>query len=335
MSRDFSILALGAALLGACSTDHLSPVPPTTESQAAGRPATAAALTATATSWNFVVLSWANDTQQKGGWEVYKSTTGPSGTFVKLADVPPWTVRYEENQLLAETEYCYKIRWYRITGKNTTYGSFAAACVTTPAYPRPSTPAIVSLKPVGSGSAQIDWDTAVQTTIRVERSTDAGATWTAVAIAQPVPHYYVDGGLVAEQRVCYRLIGFDALAESFPSAMDCTIPPAAPSNFTVVDLDEATYEVRWNDNSAVETQYEIWIFGYRWNDYFNSCYDEIGGSRILPANSTSVVLSKQEGFGGISARSDGGVSDWINVRIEMTPPPGPLCWGLTAHGAKL
>jgi hypothetical protein len=322
-----SALSLAAVLLAACDTDLLSP---TRQSPvvATARAAPIASLTATAASATQIDLAWSDDVGNETGWEVHRSTTGSSGAFVLLTSYGANVVRHSDVGLASLTEYCYKVRSYRNTGK-TTYGSFSTtACATTPPVPRPAPPGITNVMPVASTAVQVDWDySATSLPIRVERSTDGGGTWTAVGTTQPPPHYYLDTALVAEQPVCYRLIAFDGMNESLPSNVDCTTPPAAPSNITYTILTDSTYEVHWSDNSAVESGVEIWVLGYRLNEYFGNCYDETGDWRLLPANTTSVVLSKAEGFMGVAVLSDGGGSGYVFNRIELIPPPEPLCWG--------
>jgi hypothetical protein len=66
-----------------------------------------------------------------------------------------------------------------------------------------------------------------------------------------------DFGRASEREVCYRVIAFNAQGNSTPSNVDCTTPPAPPTNVTATAVDSRTVDLSWTDNSGVEDGYEV------------------------------------------------------------------------------
>ena len=144
---------------------------------------------------------------------------------------------------------------------------------------------------------------------RVERSLNAGSTWTnAVTVGSNVASSQ-DPGRSNEQQVCYRVVAFNAGGDSPPSNADCTAPPAAPTELTATaEADQPAIDLAWKDNSAVEDGYEVLrddgIFG-RWL------------VANLPANTTSYrdasVGNNTTYEYHVRAKKDGGFSDRSEV----------------------
>ena len=114
--------------------------------------------------------------------------------------------------------------------------------------------------PAGSNWVNTSWvDNATnETGFRVQRSLDLGVNWTTVVtIYGQNATSITDYSLTSEQRVCYRVIAFNADADSPPSNTDCTAPPAAPSGLTATVVDSKTVDLAWIDNSTVEDGYEV------------------------------------------------------------------------------
>lgn len=220
---------------------------------------------AAALSESEIDVSWQDNSTNEAGFEVHRSTTGASGTFTLRATTGAGVTAFGDGGLSPSTEYCYKVRMFRTTGRKTSYSTFYnAACATTLAPPVPTAPSGTDATPIGSSAVGMQWvDTSAdEDGFRVERSLDMGSTWATVGTVGPNVTSSFDVGLASEQPVCYRVVAF-ILIDSFgpsdspPSGTDCTTPPAAPSALTATGVDETTIALAWTDNSTVEDGYQV------------------------------------------------------------------------------
>ena len=275
-------------------------------------PAAPSSTNAVAVSDTRIDVSWQDNSSNETGFEVHRSTTGASGSFALLIGVGANVKAYSNTGLTSSTQYCYKVRAFRITGSNTSYSAFsAAACATTLPPPAPAAPSGTDAKPSASTVVDVSWvdNSTNESGFRVERSLDAGATWTNAGTVGSNVASSQDPGRSSEQQVCYRVVAFNAGGDSPPSNADCTAPPAAPTGLTATaEADQPAIDLAWKDNSAVEDGYEVLrddgIFG-RWL------------VANLPANTTSY---RDASVGNITtyeyhvrAKKDGGFSDLSEV----------------------
>ena len=302
----------GPLLLVALSgCDRRQPLGPSLEaaSYGVGSSVTAPSNTnATPVSRSRIDVSWQDNSTNETGFEVHRSTSGPTGTFTLRASIGAGVTSYSDVGLTASTQYCYKMRAVRITGGKTTYSDFsAAACATTLPPPPPAAPLGTDAKPASSTIVDVTWidNSTNEDGFRLERSLDAGSTWTSAGTVGPNLTSFQEGGRSSEQPVCYRITAFNGGGDSPPSNTDCTTPPAAPSGLTATAVvDQPAIDLTWTDKSAVEDGYEV-------------LRDDMDhGLRTvaeLPANSTSY---RDAGVGSnttysyhVRAKKDGGFSD--------------------------
>ena len=102
---------------------------------------------AIATSKSHINLSWQDNSDNEDGFEVYRSTAGPSGAFTLIARMGAQAVSFGDIGLTAATQYCCKVRAFLFTNgagmKSSTFD--APACATTLALPTEPPPAPTSL----------------------------------------------------------------------------------------------------------------------------------------------------------------------------------------------
>jgi len=289
MKRMTRLAWAGVALLVACHDPDgpTAPLPTGAVAAAAARspslmaPSNAGALLVSQTQ---IDVSWQHASQNETGFEVHRSTTEPSGTFTVLTTTGANVGTYRDQGLVPLTQYCYQVRAVRVRAVNTTYSAFSnTTCATTPPYP--PTPAS-SAKAVESSSAGVVLSWAEYSSnedgFRIARSIDNGATWNLAGTVGANTTSWV-----TEQQVCYRMVAFNAGGEAPPSNVACTVP-AAPTSLTLTWVGTDAVEYTWEDNSAIEDGYEVWV------DYwYYSCNGDSGawgGTELvarLPANSTS------------------------------------------------
>lgn len=129
-----SLLAL--ALVVGCDRNPVAP--PTPSFQASKTPSGAEAAAA---SENRIDVSWHDDSSNETGFEVHRSTAKPNGTFTLLATTSANATTHSDAGLTPSTEYCYKVRSFRQTGRKMTYSSYSnTACATTHDAPPPEEP---------------------------------------------------------------------------------------------------------------------------------------------------------------------------------------------------
>ena len=313
------LLLLVALFSGCDRVDPLEPAIQAASTAGSGPTVNAPSGTnAVAVSQSRIDVGWRDNSTNENGFEVHRSTAGASGAFALLASTGAGITSYGDAGLAHSTQYCYKVRSFRTTGRKTSYSQFSmTACATTPAPPPPTPPIAPSgadAAPVGSTAIVVFWidNSTNEDGFRVERSTDGGAIWATVGTTSADGAGLGDHGRTSEQQVCYRVIAFNAGGDSPPSNSDCTTPPAGPTNLTATIVDAATMEVEltWADNSAVEDGYEVWA---------DPCCSP-GSPVSLPANSTSFRFfwDFADAF-YVVATKDGGRSDASNLVTPTIP----------------
>jgi titin len=317
----------------ACATLSAPPPPPP--------PPPAAPSNAQAYAYSTrISLGWQDNSSDETKFEVHRSTTGDAGTFTLLTSVAANIVALSDTGLASAAQYCYKVRAVKVVDTSSYVSAFSnTVCATTPAAPATAPPAPSDLDawPASSNSTYFQFTASTVKTdgFRLYRSTDNGATWTNYWTATggnytsdpPMVIMFADDNRQPEERVCYRVISYNATGDSPPSNVDCTTPPAGPTGSATNRIDDQTVDFSWVDNSSVENGYHI-------TAYWNSCTsaacnaDNVGTAMTfdVAANSTSfrcsgcqATLTDEEtgktmyflGF-EIYATSDGGRSnaDW-------------------------
>ena len=342
--RTLRLELLLPAILGGCG-DGVGPTTdglPRGPSAAVGGPGLVAPsfLGASAPSQTRIDLSWRDNATRESGFEVHRSTTGELGAYALRATTLANVRAFGDEGLLAETGYCYRVRALGKNGKNVTYSAFSnSACAVTlapppPPPPPPPIPAAASgatAVPASSDQVRVSWidNSSNEYAFRFQRSLDGGVAWE--SLSQPLYGENMTSGLlpaVAEQRVCFRVVAYNAGGEAPPSNAACTTPAAAPTILTANWIDGQTVTLGWSDNSAVEDGYQVWLVQENcvgFCDAFDPlCYNEGQCPQTtliaaLPANSTGYTVRDQlfgiyrYEFLYVVAASGGGVSSLSNV----------------------
>lgn len=321
--RRLSLLLV--ALLAACENrDPLAPL----FASSKGGPTVAAPtnLTATADSYHQIWLAWQDNATNDDGSEVYRSDTGPDGTFTLFTTYPwPNVTAGGNDGLQASTEYCYKVRAYKGTRRPVNYSDFSnVACATTLAVPVPAAPSGVHAVPDAWGRIRVTWNdnSGDESGFRVERSATSSGPWTSVGTTGPNVVSFDDRQPPAvEQPACYRVLAVNSLGASPGSDVACTVRPAAPSGL-VATASGSDVDLTWTDNSGVEDGFQI----SRWTA-------QGGVANIvatLPANVTSYRdqgLPDDTYYYRVRATKDGGTSeasDAASALVRTMPPVAPV-----------
>lgn len=242
LACDGDLLAPHHRLHGDLATDARSPSP---------------TLTAVGSSSTRITLTWSDNSPNESGWEIWRSSAGPSGTFTLIGSVGPNTTEYFDSGLAPRSEYCYEVRSFRKTGAKLNYdGFFTVSCATT--LPAPPAASNVDAAFGDNTWVAVTWTppSATPNATWVQRALGRDGPWTTIAQVDGTAASFTDFNVTSEQLYCYRVsavyIGDEGL-----SNVDCTARPAAPTNLTALAADGQSVDLHWADNSNVETQYEI------------------------------------------------------------------------------
>jgi hypothetical protein len=264
-------------------------------------------------------LSWPDNSTNESGWEIHRSTTGPSGTFSLLAQTGTNVTSYSDVGLTPTTEYCYRIRSFRVSGKKTTVGTFLTTTCATTLGP-PAAASDVNATPAPFGVVDILWkfDSFTAEGFRLERAAASAGPWVKVESLGSWLRSYQDSGRPSEQPVCYRVVAFNSYGDAPPSNVDCTTPPAAPATLVAKSSDEHTIRLSWEDRSAAEDGYEVQ------RSLDASVWSTIG---TLPANAVAYedrALAVDTRFWyRVRAAKDGGFSEFSVIASAATASTAP------------
>ena len=281
----------------------------TSNTDCTAAPRAATDISATSLDAQSVDVSWVDASNVEDGYEVQRRVLG--GLWEVVANLPANSNRFHDTAIARDAVYEYGVRAKRDGGFSDVSASGTIAAATR----IPDAMVLYGANPANSSAATVSWnsESELATEVRVERSTDGRLTWVSAAtFVRPSPLHFGDVDLNPEQEVCYRIIARNALGDSPPSNVDCTIPPAAPSNLLVTNVEGGGSIVTWSDNSTIEDGYLVMA-------YF--CIPGGGGCTYTfdftyPPNTTSVhVGTDQYGrdgyFEGLCAIYDGGYSDCL------------------------
>lgn len=231
----FAALALGPWIAGCDRIQPAEPPPIQAASTGAGGPTVGApSNTAIAVSESRVDVAWQDNSTNETGFEVWRSLSGPNGTFTKLAGTGPNVTKYVDGGLNPVSQYCYQVRAFRAYDGKTRYSSISnTACATTPASP-PAAPTGLTATGLDGPAIDLAWtdNSAVEDGYEVRRSAD-GVTFSAVATVPANSTNYRDGGVSENKTYWYVVRAMKDGAFSAPSSVASAragvlTPPAAP-----------------------------------------------------------------------------------------------------------
>jgi hypothetical protein len=267
-------------------------------------------------------MSWLDNSPNESGWEIHRSTGGPTGTFTLRATLAANSTAYTDGSLSPLSNYCYKVRSYKKSGPNTSYAAFYnTSCATT--YGPPQAASALDAIPRDYSNVDVVWtdNSTTETGFRLERGGAVAGPWEVVG-TNPLPANATsahDYGRPAEQLLCYRVVAVNQWGEA-PSNVDCTAHVAAPTNVAAVSHDPQSIDVTWQDNSSFEDSFEILrgINGASYTVVANPAANvtSFHDTDVLPDIRYTYYLSaKRDG--------DGRVSNPASVVIISGPPIAP------------
>jgi titin len=217
-------------------------------------PAAPSNLTAGAVGESTVDLTWSDNSGVEDGYEVLRNSAA-------VAVLGANATSYQDVGLMTNATYQYRVRARKLDGFSAYSDPVTVITASTP----PNIPALLQAMPSSSTSISLSWwdnNSSSEEGFRVERSTTGGATWDSVGATGPAESgwmWFSDDGQQSEQEVCYRVLAFNSKGDSRPSENACTTPPVGPTDLSGSLLTDGTLKLEWEDRSAVEDGYEVWL----------------------------------------------------------------------------
>jgi titin len=245
-------------------------------------------VTSTARSVSQIDVSWTDKSSNETGFEVFRSETGRAGTYSLRSRTGMNITANSDLGLTPSTQYCYKVRWYRVRGGKTTVSAFSSdTCATTfapPPPPVPPAPTGLYTYTSGSSAVGITWDASNALEFRVERSTDGQATWETAFLTQE--KWARDENLASDQTICYRVFAKNAVGDSPGSAVRCVTLVRAATGLVATPLGDGAIGLQWVDASTMNTGYEVQYLGWEWGGTWYGWYENWQTLAVLPADAT-------------------------------------------------
>ena len=108
-------------------------------------------------AYNRINLTWTDNSDNEGGFEIERSTTGSGGPFTLLETVGPDVEAYTDSGLDPESEYCYRVRAINTAGESDWTDVY---CDTTPEQP-PVVGTVSRISRTGFTLGQNGWEMAI------------------------------------------------------------------------------------------------------------------------------------------------------------------------------
>jgi len=225
-------------------------------------PSDPSCLSAAAVSATQVNLSWTDNSSNEDGFRVRRATSA-GGPFSELLPAPgPEQTTFTDTTVSLGTQY-----WYRVTAYSSASGE-SGATATGPVATPPRAPTSLSAAPGGSNLVILTWtdNSTVETGFTVERATPLACSYsytvvgTAPARTGTGSTTFSDSNAVVDgtqywYRVTAAKSGFPSSGYAF--AVSAVTPIKAPTSLTGTALTGRVNRLRWTDNSASETGFDV------------------------------------------------------------------------------
>jgi hypothetical protein len=219
-------------------------------------PPTVTGLLGTVVSNTRVELLWTDVASGVTGVEVERGAGCPGANFVLLTTLPPEARSYSDPTAVPETTYAYRTRTVGAEGGKSGYTP--PVCVTTP----PANPFGLGLVAPTDTRVVVGWtdSSTAETGFEVLRGNgQPGTDFQTLATVGANVTAYTDDTVRPETTYAYRVraTNDDGWSEWTPDG-HVTTPPFAPSGAVAAPLSPSRVRVTWQDNSALETGFEVW-----------------------------------------------------------------------------
>ncbi|MDD3654346.1 MAG: fibronectin type III domain-containing protein [Desulfotomaculaceae bacterium] len=221
-------------------------------------PAAPSDLSASATSYSWIYINWADNSHNETGFIIERKKAG--GTYSQIGAVYANTTNFTDTGLAGDTRYYYRVRAYNAYG-HSDYSNEDS--VVTADRDIPETPSDLSATALSSSRIRITWDdnSNNETGFKIERRR-SGGTYSQIDTVDDNTTSYTDTGLSSDTRYYYRVRAYNASGNSDYSNEDSAVTtdgdiPETPSDLSATALSSSRIKITWEDNSNNETGFRI------------------------------------------------------------------------------
>ena len=211
-------------------------------------PGVPSALSANAPDATQVQLTWTDGAISEASYDIERSTSGSGGPFSLLANVAANSVSYTDNTVVADQQYCYRVR-ANFCSVPSNYTNTACATPVTPVPP--AAPSGLAASAPAFDQVTLSWtdNSTNETGFELERSTTgSGGPFSLLVTLGSNAAGYTDTGRSASTEYCYRVRATNAAGQSAYAGPECATTPAEPCHS--LDLVPSTY-VTFGDATAL------------------------------------------------------------------------------------
>ncbi len=215
-------------------------------------------LAASAVSDTQIDLSWADQSSAESEYRIERRVSG--GTFAEVALTAADITGYEDTGLEPSTTYEYQVRACDAAGPTadcSAYSALASATTDEEVITPPAAPGSLGATVVSSTRVDLTWaDVATESGYTVERSSDAGATYTELATPAADATSYSDAAAAEATDYTYRVSACNAGGCTSSTATAST-PLAPPTGLSASAVSDTRIDLNWSDQSSAESEYRI------------------------------------------------------------------------------
>ena len=173
-------------------------------------------LSASATAYNKIVINWNDVSNNETGFEVVRSSTTSTGTYVPIGTAPGNSTSYTDSGLVASKAYFYKIR--AVTASSESIFTNFATATTLAAPPTPVAPTQLTAIGGANNSITLTWqdNSTNETGFRIYRSSD-GVSFTLQTTVGSNNNAYTDMTSAPLTLYYYYVVGYNGGGEGTKS----------------------------------------------------------------------------------------------------------------------
>lgn len=288
-------------------------------------PTAPSSLVATGNGETQIDLVWQDNSAVETSFEVERSLNGVSGWAQVLTPAANATSD-SDTGLDPAVEYFYRIRAIGAGGPSLWSNVDSTATVLV-------APSNLVATESGATSIGLTWDdnSASESGFEVERSLDGVSGWVQVLTPAADATSDTNVGLTEGTQYFYRVraTGAGGGASTWSNIANDFTLPAAPLALVATAVSDTQIDLTWNDNSAVETSFEI----ERSPDGIGSWVHVLTPATDVESDSDTGLAEGTQFFYRIRAVRLGDFSAWSSVVNDFTLPAAPSALTATEDGS--
>ncbi|QJD80222.1 fibronectin type III domain-containing protein [Spirosoma rhododendri] len=211
------------------TSDYSNVACATTTAPAPTPPVTPSGATVSAVSTSQLQVFWQDVNVVPVTFEISRANSAGGTYTVVQADFGQKI--FTDNNLSANTQYCYKVRAKNSAGLYSGYSNEACGTTKAPAPTAPNAPARLSVNAVSSSQINLQWADLSdnETGFQIERAPNSSGTFIKIADLGANATTYSDNGLSGSTQYCYRVRAVNGVGPSGYTDTQCATTPAAPA----------------------------------------------------------------------------------------------------------